>query len=124
MKTLAETLLNYYQEHEDDFNHDIEELDCWNGILGDGRCMYMDELDEIYQGKEATEILSRAYFGMTMIAGTRKMVRESTVSSIRTVIISILTDMGILLVLMNVTTVIILILTIFRTLSTMNAILI
>ena len=35
MKTLAETLLNYYQEHEDDFNHDIEELDCWNGILGD-----------------------------------------------------------------------------------------
>ena len=25
--------------------------------------MYMDELDEIYQGKKATEILSRAYFG-------------------------------------------------------------
>lgn len=62
MKTLAETLLNYYQEHEDDFNHGIEELDCWNGILGDERCMYMDELDEIYQGKKATEILSRAYF--------------------------------------------------------------
>lgn len=56
MKTLAEILLNYYQEHEDDFNHDIEELDCWNGILG-------DELDELYQGKKATEILSRAYFG-------------------------------------------------------------
>lgn len=35
MKTLAETLLNYYQEHEDDFNRDIEELDCCNGILGD-----------------------------------------------------------------------------------------
>lgn len=63
MKTLAETLLNYYQEHEDDFNHDIEELDCWNGILGDRRVYLMEELDEIYQGKEATEILRRAYFG-------------------------------------------------------------
>lgn len=63
MKTLAETLLNYYQEHEDDFNYDIEELDCWNGILGDIRVKQMDKLDEIYQGKEATEILRRAYFG-------------------------------------------------------------
>lgn len=63
MKTLAETLLNYYQEHEDGFNHDIEELDCWNGILGDSRVKQMDKLDEIYQDKEATEILRRAYFG-------------------------------------------------------------
>ena len=63
MKTLAETLLNYYQEHEDDFNRDIEELDCWSEILGDSRVKQMDRLDEIYQGKEATEILRRAYFG-------------------------------------------------------------
>ena len=63
MKTLEETLFNYYQEHEDDFNHDIEELDSWNGILGDRRAEQMDYLDEIYQGKEATEILRRAYFG-------------------------------------------------------------
>lgn len=63
MKTLAETLLNYYKEHEEDFNHDIEELDSWNGILGDNRIEDMDYLDEIYQGKDATEILRRAYFG-------------------------------------------------------------
>lgn len=63
MKTLEETLLNYYQENEDDFNHDIEELDSWNGILGDRRVEPMEELDEIYQSKEATEILRRAYFG-------------------------------------------------------------
>lgn len=63
MKTLAETLLNYYQQNEEDFNHDIEELDCWNGILGDNRIEDMDFLDELYQGKEATEILRRAYFG-------------------------------------------------------------
>jgi hypothetical protein len=63
MKTLAETLLNYYKEHEDAFNYDIEELDCWNGILGNRRVEQMDELDEFYQGKEATEILRSAYFG-------------------------------------------------------------
>lgn len=63
MKTLAETLLNYYQKNEENFNHDIEELDCCNGILGDSRVKQMDMLDDIYQGKEATEILRRAYFG-------------------------------------------------------------
>ena len=63
MKTLAEALFEYYQQNEDDFNHDIEELDCWNGILGDERLTPMDELDELYQGKEVTEILRRAYFG-------------------------------------------------------------
>ena len=63
MKTLAETLLNYYQKNEEDFNHDIEELDSWNGILGGERLTPMDELDELYQGKEVTEILRRAYFG-------------------------------------------------------------
>lgn len=63
MKTLAETLLNYYKEHEEDFNHDIEELDSWNGCLDDRRLEPMETLDEIYQGKDITEILRRAYFG-------------------------------------------------------------
>ena len=95
MKTLAETLLNYYKEHEEDFNHDIEELDSWNGILGDNRIEDMDYLDELYQFKEAT--------------------RESMVSSIRTVIISTLTDMGIWSAQIIKTTVIILILIMCRT---------
>ena len=63
MKTLAETLLNYYAKNEEDFNNDIEELDSWNGCLDERRLEPMDELDVIYQGKEATEILRRAYFG-------------------------------------------------------------
>lgn len=63
MKTLAEALFEYYQQNEDDFNHDIEELDSWNGCLGDRRLEPMDELDEIYQGKKITEILMRAYYG-------------------------------------------------------------
>lgn len=63
MKTLAEKLLNYYQGNDDDFNHDIEELDSYDGYLGDRTCYMMDELDEFYQGTEVTEILMRAFFG-------------------------------------------------------------
>lgn len=48
MKTLAEKLLNYYQGNDDDFNHDIEELDSYDGYLGDRTCYMMDELDEFY----------------------------------------------------------------------------
>lgn len=59
----AETLLNYYKENEEDFNHDIEEMDSWSGCLGDGRIEPMYMLDEIYQNTEATEILIRAFFG-------------------------------------------------------------
>ena len=63
MNKLAEILLNYYKENEKDFNHDIEEMDDWNGYLGSGRIEPMKELDVIYQSKEATEILRRAFFG-------------------------------------------------------------
>lgn len=63
MKTLAEKLLNYYQENDDDFNHDIEEMDSWSGCLGDCRIEPMYVLDEIYQSKQVTEVLRRAYFG-------------------------------------------------------------
>jgi hypothetical protein len=63
MKTLAEALFEYYQQNEDDFNHDIEELDSWNGCLDDRRLEPMETLDEIYQGKDVTEILRRAYYG-------------------------------------------------------------
>lgn len=63
MKTLAEALFEYYQQNDDDFNHDIEELDSWNGCLDDRRLEPMETLDEIYQGKDVTEILRRAYYG-------------------------------------------------------------
>lgn len=62
-ETLAETLLNYYEVYELDFNHDIEELDNWNGCLGYSRIEPMEELDVIFQKEEATEILRSAFFG-------------------------------------------------------------
>lgn len=63
MKTLAEALFEYYQQNKEDFNHDIEELDSLNGWLGDDKIIPMDKLDKIFQGKDATEILRRAYSG-------------------------------------------------------------
>jgi hypothetical protein len=62
MSKLVETLLNYYCEHDDDFNHDIEELDDWKGCLGDGRIEPMYMLDEFYKNKDSTEILRNAFF--------------------------------------------------------------
>lgn len=53
----------YFEEHEDVFNDCIEELDSYNGWLGDDRYYPMCELDEFYNGVEATELLNRAYFG-------------------------------------------------------------
>ena len=63
MKTLVLALINYYQENEDDFDRDIEELDAWNGYLGDDRCYPIDELNELLQGNDIDRILAMAYYG-------------------------------------------------------------
>lgn len=62
MKT-TEKIITYFKEHEDIFNDCIEELDSYNGYLGDDRYYHMDELDELYNGTEPSEILHRAYYG-------------------------------------------------------------
>ena len=61
--TLKQKLLSYYEEDSKDFLNDIEELDNWNGYLGDEKVMPMEELDELYQGAEPLELLRRAFFG-------------------------------------------------------------
>ena len=62
MKT-TEKIIIYFKEHEELFNDCIEELDSYNGYLGDDRYYYMDELDELYNSTEPSEILRRAYYG-------------------------------------------------------------
>ena len=56
-------IINYFSENEDVFNECIEELDGYNGYLGDNRYYPMEDLDEIYSNTPATEILQRAFFG-------------------------------------------------------------
>lgn len=56
-------ILAYFKENKDIFNECIEELDSYNGYLGDNRYYAMDELDEFYNGVDPSEILNRAFYG-------------------------------------------------------------
>lgn len=56
-------IIEYFEENENEYNATIEELDSYNGYLGDDRYYNMDVLDEFYSGVEATEILNRAFYG-------------------------------------------------------------
>ena len=57
------TIIEYFQENETEYDETIEELDSYNGYLGDDRYYGMEELDELYNGTEPTEILTRAFYG-------------------------------------------------------------
>ena len=59
----TEKIIEFFKENEELFNQCIEELDVYNGYLGDDRYYSMDELDELYAGTEPSEILNRAFFG-------------------------------------------------------------
>lgn len=56
-------IVRYFEENDDVFTDCIEELDSYNGYLGDDRYYSMDELDEFYNGTEPSEILRRAFYG-------------------------------------------------------------
>ena len=61
--TLQQELLNYYKRNSEDFADDIEELDNWNECLYEDKIFSMDELDEVLQDIEPSEILRSALFG-------------------------------------------------------------
>ena len=56
-------IIEYFENNEDIFNKCIEELDSWNGYLGDNRYYDMEYLNEFYRDIEPLELLQRAYFG-------------------------------------------------------------
>ena len=62
-KAQIEKIIEYFEENEGIFNDCIEELDDYNGYLGDNRYYLMGELDELLQGKSATDLLNMAFFG-------------------------------------------------------------
>ena len=63
MFTNTEKIIHFFNVNEELFNQCIEELDDYNGYLGDERYYPMNELDELYIGTEPSEILNRAFFG-------------------------------------------------------------
>lgn len=56
-------IIQYFKENEDVFNDCMEDLDSYNGYLGDDRYYGMNELNDIYSGQEPQEILFRAFYG-------------------------------------------------------------
>lgn len=63
MNKNIEKIINFFEENETIFNEAIEELDNYNGYLGDDRYYLMEELDELYYDVKPTEILTRAFCG-------------------------------------------------------------
>ena len=61
--TTTEKIIKYFEENPDTFADCIEELDSYNGYLGDDRYYAMEELSEIYGDTDPIEILERAYYG-------------------------------------------------------------
>ena len=60
---ITDDIIEYFENNEDIFNDCMEELDSYNGYLGDDRYYLMDELDELHNGTEPSELLRRAFFG-------------------------------------------------------------
>lgn len=56
-------IIEFFENNEDIFNDCMEELDGYNGYLGDDRYYSMDELDEFYRDVEPSELLARAFYG-------------------------------------------------------------
>lgn len=58
-----EKIIAYFENNDDLFNSCMEELDSYNGYLGDDRYYEMEMLNDLYYGADPLEILRRAYFG-------------------------------------------------------------
>lgn len=62
-KAIIADIIQYFKENEDVFNDCMEDLDSYNGYLGDDRYYNMEELNDLYSGQEPQEILFRAFYG-------------------------------------------------------------
>ena len=63
LEAIANQVIDWFKNNDDEFVEVIEELDQWDGFLGDDRYYEMDELDEVYDGEEPSEVLRRAFYG-------------------------------------------------------------
>ena len=60
---IEEMIMRYFDRYPDALEEIIEELDSWNGYLGDDRYYYMEDINEIFYDSDPVEILSRAFYG-------------------------------------------------------------
>lgn len=62
-ENIIKKIIAYFEENEEMFNNCIEELDAYNGYLGDYRYYLMEDINEFYNNAAPLELLQRAYFG-------------------------------------------------------------
>lgn len=67
-ETIGE-IIEWFNDNDDVFIDCIEELDGWNGYLGDDRYYNMDEIAELFCGTNPLELLQRAYWGYDEYGG-------------------------------------------------------
>ena len=60
---IREELKDLFEEDNTLFNETIEELDYYNGYLGDDRYYFMEEIDELLSDYNVTDILYRVLCG-------------------------------------------------------------
>lgn len=60
---IIENIINHFENDEELFNSCIEELDNYNGYLGDDRYYEMYMLEEFYANANPIELLERAFYG-------------------------------------------------------------
>lgn len=60
---IIEKIIEYFKENEGIFNQCVEELDGYDGYLGDNRYYSMEELNDFYHDTDPLELLQRAYYG-------------------------------------------------------------
>lgn len=63
---LREKLMNYFKDNEDDMNDVMEQLDSWDGFLGDDAYFPMDELYElnpVNSQDDFDDLMNRIYYG-------------------------------------------------------------
>lgn len=63
MENIINKIKEYFTENEEIFNSALEELNSYNGYAQDDIWYDMYMLDEILNGKDATDILLLAYYG-------------------------------------------------------------
>ena len=68
-ETIIDDIVELFKNNDELFAECIEELDAYNGYLGDDRFYSMDDLPDLLAGYDPIELLNRAYFGNDLDGG-------------------------------------------------------
>lgn len=63
MDATINKIIKFFKDNEELFNSCIEELDAYDGYLGDDRYYYMEDLNDFYHGADPLELLYRVFYG-------------------------------------------------------------